>query len=123
MLQTLLNERYLIKSELGRGGMGIVYLAEDTLLQRSVAVKVLLTSVLGSQGRARLLREAQAAARLSHPNIINIFDAGVTDGLSYIVMELLDGESLYERKPESLEGILDIVRQVCDALGHAHEHG
>jgi serine/threonine protein kinase/tetratricopeptide (TPR) repeat protein len=123
MQDTLINNRYLIKEELGRGGMGVVYRAQDTLLERDTAVKVLLSSTLGSQGRARLLREAQAAARLNHPNIINIFDAGATDGMSYIVMELLDGESLFESKPQSLEETLHIVRQVCDALEHAHAHG
>src|SRR5512133_1329007 len=123
MLNTLINERYFLKSERGRGGMGVVYRAQDTLLERDVAVKVMMTNALGSQGRARLLREAQAAARLNHPNIINIFDAGATDGLSYIVMELLDGESLFESKPQSLEEILHILRQVCDALEHAHSHG
>ena len=123
MLDVLINNRYLIESELGRGGMGVVYQANDNLLQRKVAVKVLWTSALGSQGRARLLREAQAAARFNHPNIINIFDAGDTDGLSYIIMELLDGESLFEHKPEKLEDTLDVIRQICDALEHAHTHG
>ncbi len=103
--------------------MGIVYRANDNLLQRKVAVKVLSTASLGSQGRARLLREAQAAAHLNHPNIINIYDAGDTDGLSYIVMELLDGDSLFDRRPETIEAILDVTRQICDALEHAHEHG
>ncbi len=123
MLQTLINDRYFLESELGRGGMGIVYRAHDQLLQRDVAVKVLSSSSLGSQGRARLLREAQAAARLNHPNIINIFDAGGVDGMSYIVMELLDGSSLFEDRPQTLEEILDVTRQVCDALEHAHTHG
>ena len=123
MIDTRINNRYLVKSELGRGGMGIVYRAHDTLLERDVAVKVLWSSALGSQGRARLLREAQAAARLNHPNIINIYDAGDADGLSYIVMELLDGDSLYEHKPETLEEVLRIIRQICDALEHAHAHG
>lgn len=123
MINTLINNRYQILNELGRGGMGIVYHAHDTLLQRDVAVKVLWTSALGSQGRARLLREAQAAARLNHPNIINIFDAGDTDGLSYIVMELLDGDSLYERKPETMDEILRVIRQICMALEHAHQNG
>ncbi|MBE0696839.1 MAG: serine/threonine-protein kinase PknK, partial [Anaerolineaceae bacterium] len=103
--------------------MGIVYRANDNLLQRKVAVKVLWTNSLGSQGRARLLREAQAAARLNHPNIINIFDAGDSGGLSYIVMELLDGDSLFDHRPETLEETLDILRQICDALGHAHHNG
>jgi len=123
MIDTRINNRYHIESELGRGGMGVVYRANDTLLQRQVAVKVLWTNSLGSQGRTRLLREAQAAARLNHPNIINIFDAGDSDGLSYIVMELLDGDSLYDRHPTTLDETLDIFRQICDALGHAHEHG
>lgn len=123
MLQTLINDRYFLESELGRGGMGIVYRAHDQLLQRDVAVKVLSSSSLGSQGRARLLREAQAAARLNHANIINIYDAGGVDGMSYIVMELLDGASLYEDRPKTLEDILDVTRQVCDALEHAHTHG
>jgi serine/threonine protein kinase/tetratricopeptide (TPR) repeat protein len=123
MIDTRINNRYLIKSELGRGGMGIVYHAHDTLLERDVAVKVLWTGALGSQGRARLLREAQAAARLNHPNIINVYDAGDTDGLSYIVMELLTGDSLFERKPESMDEILNVLRQIAEALEHAHSHG
>ena len=93
----LLNNRDQLQSEIGRGGMGIVYQAYDQLLQRPVAVKVLWSSDLGSQGRARLLREAQAAARLNHPNIISIYDAGDEGGMSYIVMELLDGETGRQR--------------------------
>jgi len=123
MIETLINNRYLILSELGRGGMGVVYRAHDTLLERDVAVKVLWSAALGSQGRARLLREAQAAARLNHPNIINIFDAGDSDGMSYIIMELLDGESLFERRPATLDESLRVLRQICDALEHAHSHG
>jgi eukaryotic-like serine/threonine-protein kinase len=123
MQDLLLNNRYLLESELGRGGMGIVYRANDNLLQRKVAVKVLWSNTLGSQGRARLLREAQAAARLNHPNIINIYDAGDSDGLSYIVMELLDGESLFDNRPKTLEESLFVLRQICDALDHAHKHG
>jgi serine/threonine protein kinase/tetratricopeptide (TPR) repeat protein len=123
MQDVLINNRYLMESELGRGGMGIVYRANDNLLDRKVAVKVLWSNTLGSQGRARLLREAQAAARLNHLNIINIYDAGDTDGYSYIVMELLDGESLFDHKPQNLEEKLDVLRQICDALDHAHKHG
>ena len=123
MINLLLNNRYQIQAEIGRGGMGIVYRAFDTLLERDIAVKVLSTHELGSQGRARLLREAQAAARLNHPNIISIFDAGDANGLSFIVMELLDGDSLYEKKPEGLQATLEVLCQVCDALEHAHAHG
>lgn len=120
MIGTQINNRYLVEAELGRGGMGVVYRAHDTLIDRDVAVKVLWTT---AQGRNRLLREAQAAGRLNHPNIINIYDAGDSDGMSYIVMELLDGESLFDRKPQTIEETLDIVRQICDALQHAHAHG
>ncbi len=123
MLNTLLNDRYRIEAEVGRGGMGVVYRAWDTLLDRNVAVKLLHSSNLGTEGRARLLHEAQAAARLNHPNIITIYDAGELEGASYIIMELLDGESLYDRRPQTLPEILKVARQICTALEHAHAHG
>jgi eukaryotic-like serine/threonine-protein kinase len=123
MLTTLMNNRYVLEAEIGRGGMGVVYRAQDTLLDRSVAVKLLSTSTLGTEGRARLLHEAQAAGRLNHPNIITIYDAGEVDGASYIIMELLDGDSLYERRPANLTETLQIAGQVCTALAHAHAHG
>ena len=75
-----LQNRYRIESELGHGGMGVVYRAHDTLLDRAVAVKGLSDSGLGTEGRARLLREAQAAAKLDHPNIVAIHDAGEAGG-------------------------------------------
>ena len=118
-----LNNRYQLEEELGRGGAGAIYRAYDTLLDRRVAVKVLAGRDLGSQGRARLLREAQAAARLNHPNIVSIYDAGETDGSTFIVMELVEGDSLHEKPPDSLEGTLAVFRQVCAALQHAHQNG
>ncbi len=120
---TLLNQRYRLDSEIGRGGMGIVYRAHDTLLERDVAVKVLNDPSLGTEGRGYLLREAQAAARLNHPNIVAMYDAGEENGIPYLVMELVPGESLYEHKPASLAEILAIARQICDALEHAHQNG
>jgi serine/threonine protein kinase/tetratricopeptide (TPR) repeat protein len=123
MIGTLFNQRYRIEAQLGQGGMGIVYRAHDTLLERDVAVKILSDAGIGTEGRARMLREAQAAARLNHPNIVSIFDAGEIDKKPFIIMELLEGESIYERKPDSLESILKITRQVCNALEHAHSHG
>lgn len=119
----LLNQRYQLTSEIGRGGMGIVYRAYDTLLERDIAVKVLSNNALGTQGKTRLLREAQAAARLNHPNIISIYDAGDSQGMSYIVMELLDGDSLYEKKPSTLDESIEILCQICNALDHAHHSG
>ncbi len=72
MKGAILQGRYRIDAELGRGGMGVVYRAHDTLLDRAVAVKVLSEASLGNEGRARLLREAQAAAKLDHPTIVSI---------------------------------------------------
>jgi len=123
MIGTLLNGRYRLEAELGEGGMGRVYRAHDNLLDRNVAVKVLLQAALDSEKRARLLREAQAAARLNHPNVASVYDAGETDGSPFIVMELVEGPSLHEQRPEALDHILAIACQVCAALEHAHAHG
>ena len=123
MIGTLFKNRYRLDAQLGQGGMGIVYRAHDMLLERDVAVKILSSSNIGSEGRARMLREAQAAARLNHPNIVSIFDAGEEEKVSFIIMELLDGDSLFERKQMGLAEILYVTRQICDALEHAHTHG
>jgi adenylate cyclase len=125
----LLNGRYRLEVELGRGGMGRIYRAHDTLLDRHVAVKVLSASELGTQGRARLLREAQAAAGLNHPNVVSVYDAGEAEvpgsvgAVPFIVMELVEGASLHDCPPASLDEILSIACQVCNALDHAHAHG
>jgi serine/threonine protein kinase len=110
MIDTFLNQRYRLDAELGRGGMGVVYRAHDTLLDRTVAVKVLTRRDLGSQGRARLLREAQAAARLNHPHIVTVYDAGETDGLPFIVMEYISGTSLHDQAPAEIEPIVAVAR-------------
>jgi len=122
MIGTTLQSRYRIEAELGHGGMGAVYRAHDTLLDRDVAIKV-LTAPAGSDVRERWLREAQSTARLNHPNIVAVHDAGEADGTPFIVMELIEGESLFNRKPQSLDEILSIARQICAALDHAHSHG
>src|SRR5512143_1809173 len=111
MIAPILNERYQIGEKIGQGGMGQVYQAHDTLLDRDVAIKVLNNTGMGTEAKDRLLREAQAAARLNHPNIIAVYDAGVyqpgptetgKDGESFpfIVMELAVGKSLHVRPPE-----------------------
>ncbi len=123
MTAPALNNRYRLDAELGQGGMGVVYRGHDLLLGRDVAVKLLSKAGLGTEGRARLLREAQAVAKLNHPNIVTLYDAGEADGAPFIVMELLSGVSLFERKPASLDELVDVARQVCSALQHAHEHG
>jgi tetratricopeptide (TPR) repeat protein len=129
---TLLNARYRLEAEIGGGGMGVVYRAHDTLLDRPVAVKVLSAPELGTEGRARLLREARAAAGLNHPNIVTVYDAGEAQmpdradpagPVPFIVMELVEGQSLHDRRPGSLEETVSIARQVCAALEHAHARG
>jgi predicted ATPase len=123
MIGSILQNRYRIEAELGRGGMGSVYRAHDTLLDRDVAVKVLNDAGLDTEGRARLLREAQAVARLNHPNIVAVHDAGEAGSAPFIVMELVEGFSLRECPPQTLEETLRIAQQLCAALEHAHAHG
>lgn len=103
--------------------MGTVYGGYDLLLSRVVAIKILAGIDLGTEGRARLLNEAQAAARLNHPNIVTVYDAGETDHTPFIVMELAPGKNLRQYAPQNLEIIEDIIRQTCAALEHAHSAG
>ena len=123
MIGILLNERYRIDAELGRGGMGTVHRAHDTVLDRDVAVKLLSESGLGTEGRERMLREAQAIAKLNHPNIVQVHDAGQLEGTPFIVMELVEGQSLHDHPPKDPQGIVAVARQICAALEHAHSHG
>ncbi|MCJ7618704.1 MAG: protein kinase, partial [Anaerolineae bacterium] len=120
---TLLNQRYRLEAEIGRGGMAIVYRGLDTLLERQVAVKVMSEAAApGTEGRARLLDEARNAAGLNHPNIVSVHDAGEANGFAFIVMELVEGESLHKRRPTDLGNIVTIAQQVCAALEYAHAH-
>jgi eukaryotic-like serine/threonine-protein kinase len=123
VIGTSLNGRYDLQAEIGSGGMGLVYRAHDRLLDRDVAVKVLSAPRLTPESRARLLREARAVARLAHPNVVTVYDAGESDGLPYVVMELVEGPSLHERPARDLDEILAVARQLCAALEHAHGQG
>jgi serine/threonine-protein kinase len=126
MIGTTLLDRYRIDAELGRGGVGVVYRARDLFLERDVAVKILEKSGgtgLDTEARLRLLHEARAAAQLNHPNIVTVFDAGQSGELHFIIMELVEGRSLQEQRPELLAEALSIGQQVCAALQHAHTHG
>ncbi len=118
-----LSGRYRLDAEIGRGGMGVVYRAWDVELERAVAVKVLAAGFEVGEARDRLLREARAAAALSHPHVVAVHDVGVHEGMPFFVMELVEGPSLKERRPESLEETIELAVQICDALSHAHEHG
>jgi serine/threonine protein kinase len=99
VIGTLLSNRYRIDATLGEGGMGVVYNAHDTLLQRPVAIKTLAPSFIGPDGTRRFLREAQAVARLHHPHIVSIFDAIEDGGTLAIVMELVEGKTLEKSFP------------------------
>ena len=128
-----LEKNYKIEKEIGSGGMGVVYLATDKRLDRQVAIKVLKLStgnnesgVSESEVIERFQREAKAVAKLSHPNIINIHDIGSDDGVYYMVMEFVDGDSiseLIEKRALNLETSIDIAIQICSALDVAHESG
>ena len=123
MIGKTINDRYLLKSELGQGGMGTVYLAHDSVLERDVAVKLISGARLGSEGRSRLLVEARTVAKLKHPNIVTVYDAGEFEDQPYVVMEYVQGVTLNKYKPDGLERILEIARQICAALQHAHDQG
>jgi tetratricopeptide (TPR) repeat protein len=117
--------RYRIIREVGRGGMGIVYQAEDDILQRPVAYKVLPNAVRDdARALEDFLREARIAAALHHPNIVTIFDAGQTADAVYIAMEYVEGRSLQDILDEvrilPLPRALDVFRQACRSLVHAH---
>jgi tetratricopeptide (TPR) repeat protein/tRNA A-37 threonylcarbamoyl transferase component Bud32 len=118
---------YEIRAKLGAGGMGEVYLAEDTRLKRKVAIKFLLPDLTADpQAKSRLLREAQAAAKLDHPNICAVHEVAEEDGRSFIVMPYVEGQTLDVRmklKPLDISESLSVATQVADALAEAHSHG
>lgn len=121
--------RYRILAELGRGAMGVVYRAEDPLLNRSVAIKTIIMSADAEERaeyEARFYQEAKAAGGLNHPNVITVHDIGREGEIAYMAMELLEGVDLREtmkhgRRP--LRTALDLAAQVADGLAFAHERG
>jgi serine/threonine protein kinase len=118
---------YEITAPIGAGGMGEVYRARDTRLNREVAIKVLPAHVAGREDlQQRFEREARAVSSLHHPHICSLYDIGLQDGAPYLVMELLEGEPLdkrIERGPLPLDEALRIAIQITDALDHAHRKG
>ncbi|HMM40693.1 MAG TPA: protein kinase [Thermomicrobiales bacterium] len=125
---TVLNGRYRLGEVLGEGGMAVVYRAQDLLLNRAVAVKVLRRQYATDEGFLRRFeREAQAAARFSHPNIVNVYDVGTDGDRHYIVQEYIRGPNLKElirrQGPFSVDGAVFIIGQVASALDYAHQHG
>jgi eukaryotic-like serine/threonine-protein kinase len=128
LINTLFDGRYRIIRKLGTGGMANVYLAEDEVLGRRVAIKILNDRHAGDdQFVERFRREAKNAASLSHPNIVSIYDRGEAEGTYYIAMEFLDGRSLKElivaRGPAPIHLAVDYARQILAAIRFAHRHG
>src|SRR5215469_7736692 len=118
---------YEILEPLGAGGMGEVYRARDTRLDRTVAIKILPEHLSSSaELRARFEREARAISVLNHPHICHLYDIGLQDGATFLVMEYLEGESLADRLRKGalpLKQMLDIGVQIAEALATAHRAG
>jgi eukaryotic-like serine/threonine-protein kinase len=123
-LQAALGDRYVLDRQIGRGGMAVVYLADDQRYHRRVAVKVLRPELAASLAVDRFLREIQTAARLQHPNILPVYDSGGADGILYYVMPFVEGESLRARLVREhrlpLADVLRIAEEVGGALAFAH---
>src|ERR1051325_9784145 len=119
--------RYEIRSLLGAGGMGEVYLAQDTSLNRKVALKVLPADVASNQDRMRRFKqEATSAASLNHPNIAHIYEIGQASGYNFIAMEYVDGTTLRDKirdEQEELSKLLRILQHVAEGLAKAHDAG
>ena len=126
-LRSALAGRYTLEREIGRGGMSVVYRARDIRLDRDVALKVLRPELTVALGADRFLREIQIAARLQHPHILPLHEAGEADGLFYYTMPFVAGESLRarlaERGPLPVPEAVRVGREISSALAHAHEQG
>ncbi|MCL1917435.1 MAG: protein kinase [Peptococcaceae bacterium] len=124
-MERLLGNRYKIEGKLGAGGMAIVYKAQDTQLERTVAVKVLRKQFVNDEEFVENFRqEAQSVARLSHPNIVSFYDVGHDGDVNYIIMEYIEGKTLKQVVRENgsfpLPEAINIIDQVAEALNHAH---
>src|SRR5262249_46426223 len=118
---------YAVLGLLGHGGMGVVYRARQVGLKRTVALKMLLAGAhAGPEQRARFRGEAEAAARLQHPNIVQVYEVGEHEGVPYLAMELVDGGTLAEHlrtRPLPARQAAELVEALARAVQHAHERG
>ena len=126
--ESILNGRYRLGQTVGEGGMAVVYLARDLLLNREVAVKVLRDQYASDEKfLERFRREGQIAAGMTHPNVVSVYDVGKDHELHYIVMEHIKGpnlkELIYRQGPFSVDGAVFIIGQVASALDYAHQRG
>src|SRR2546423_7356960 len=119
--------RHEIRSKIGEGGMGEVYLAQDTKLDRKVALKILPAEVAANQDRMRrFVQEAKSAAALNHPNIAHVYEIGEHEGANFIAMEYVDGEtlsSLIHSPQANLEKLLRVLQHAAQGLAKAHAAG
>jgi serine/threonine-protein kinase len=126
MIGKLLNQRYQVIDKLGKGGMATVYLAEDQVLERKVAVKIPFLKP-DQPSVQRFISEAKTLAKMSHQNIVNIYDAGTDQNIHYMVMDYVDGISMdrliKNGKPMPVVDVLNIMFQICLGLAYAHEKG
>src|SRR6184192_1899693 len=127
-IERVLSAHYELDSEIGRGGMGVVYRARDKRLKRHIAIKVLPPELaFQSAIKMRFLREAETAAQLSHPNIVPIYTVDEIEGLVFFVMAYISGDNLAKRLHEkgvlNIDDVRRITREVADALAYAHERG
>ena len=127
-LQDIVDERYKIKSLLGEGGMAVVYLAEDLITRKDVALKIIKEDTMKNPvNLTRFEREARAAASLNHQNIVRVINIGTYDGRPYMVNEFIKGQTLRDllnvRGKFSVPEACDYMYQLCSAVLHAHQHG
>src|SRR5258708_9588796 len=123
--ETLLNSRYRLVSQIGSGGMAVIYKAQALALGRTVAVKILRPSLTGDPSfLTRFKQEARNVANLVHPNIVTLYDVGQDGNTNYMVMEFVDGKDLKklirDGSPFTVERSLHIAIQICAGVGYAH---
>ncbi|MBE0591214.1 MAG: protein kinase, partial [Gemmatimonadales bacterium] len=126
-LRVALADRYLIEREIGRGGMAVVYLAHDRKHDRDVALKVMRPELAASVGAERFLREITLAAKLTHQNVLALYDSGDAEGFLYYVMPYVEGESLRQKlhreRQLPIHEALQLTQEIAEGLGYAHEQG
>ena len=117
--------RYVLLSTAGQGGMSVVYLAYDPELDRKVALKLMRIGILGTQGKQRLQREAQALARLSHPNVVPVYDVGTVADQAFVAMEYVEGQTLkrWLKQKRTWREILSVMSDAGRGLAAAHAAG
>ncbi len=126
MIGSRLGNRYEIIKELGRGGMGVVYLANDPVLDRNVAIKVVTPDVVSPESAERFKREARVVAKMDHPSIVSVHDSGEHEGSLFFVMPFVEGanlRSLLKNENLSLGDLIEVAGQVADALEYSHSRG